>query len=259
MNTKIITSAFAALIALSMAGNARAALAEGFESGFGPGDAVIGDASIKASYFGINAAQGSDQLLLTTINSASGQPDANASYTNQSGNNAVDSTNLASFFSVSPAAIKNGSTTGKEGSGFQINLGMLNSGQTIQFDYDFLTQEPNNGTGNGDFAFYTLTGQSGTNAFSDVTFAVTTTPGNTDPFGSHTGYHTFVINITKTGSYTLGLGVADAGNPSSDNAPSALLIDNIVTTVPEPSTVGLIVFGAIGLVAATRRFKNARR
>lgn len=260
MNNKIITSAFAAMIALALAGQAHAALVEGFESGFGSGEAVIGDAGINmGAYFGINAAQGNDQLLLTTINSAAGQPDANAGYSNQSGNNAVSSTSLASFFSISPAAIQNGGKPGTEGSGFTIDLGTLNAGQTIMFDYDFLTQEANNGTGNPDFAFYTLSGQSGTNVITDVTFAQTTTPGNSNPFGSHTGYHTFVINITQSGSYTLGLGVADAGNASNDNAPSALLIDNIVTTVPEPSTAALIVFGVIGLLGATWRLNAARR
>lgn len=244
-------------VILCAAGTTHATLIEGFESGFGPGELVAGDAGIQGSYFGIAAAQGNDQLLLTTINSTSGSADANGGYTNQSGNNSVLGSSLATFFGVSAGSIKDGSVTGKQGSGFTISLGALSAGQTISFNYDFLTQEANNGSTNKDFAFYTLTNQSGTTVITDVLSATSGTPGSTDPFGSQTQYHTLSINVTSPGTYTLGIGVVDAGSPSTDDAPSALLIDNI-RLVPEPSTVALSVAGVVLLVALRSWMRKGR-
>jgi hypothetical protein len=251
----------ALLIAATLCLGARASFAtlvEGFESGLGAGEAVVGDAGIQGNYFGIAAPQGSNQLLLTTINSTSGSPDANAGYTNQSGHNAVANSTLATFFGVSAGSIKNGTHTGQEGSGFTINLGALSAGQTISFNYDFLTQEPNNGSGNPDFAFYTLTNQSGTTVITDVLSAQNSTPGSGNPFGSQTNYLTKTISISVAGSYTLGIGVADAGSTANDDAPSALLVDNIQTNaaVPEPTTIAFCIAGAALLGALRTRIKR---
>ena len=260
LGTLIITSALCLLVRTSHAG-----LVEGFESGFGAGESVSGDAGIQGTYFGIAPTEGTHQLLLTTINSTPGSPDANQGYHNQSGNNAVSAATLATFFTnagagtVTTANMKDGSTTGKEGSGFTINLGTLTAGTTISFDYNFLTQEPPPAQGgNKDFAFYTLTNQTGTTVVTDTLSATGNTPSSPpgNPFGNDTGYLTLSIPINATGAYTLGIGVVDAGSTSTDDAPSALLVDNIQTAaVPEPSTIALGVIGAglVGLLRARRR------
>jgi hypothetical protein len=257
ISTKRISALVISSALLCIAGTSYATLVEGFESGLGANDAIIGDAGIQGTYFGIAPTQGSNQLLLTTINSTAGSADANAGYTNQSGHNSVTAASLNTFFNVNPGAIKDGSTTGKQGSGFTINLGALSAGQTIAFDYNFLTQEPNNGTGNTDFAFYTLTNQSGVTVVTDVLSATANTPGSTDPFGSQTNYHTLSINIAASGNYTLGIGVVDSGSPSTDDAPSALLVDNIQTNaaVPEPTTIAFCIAGAalLGALRIKRR------
>ncbi len=246
---------------LGLAASSQGVTVEGFESGtFGPNEAITGDAGIQNSYFGINATEGSKQLLLTTINSTSGSTDNQAGYTNQSGNNSVPAATLASFFGVSTGAILDGSTTGKQGSGFTINLGVLTAGQTISFDYDFMTQEPNDGSGNKDFAFYTLQLNSGTPSLAvitDVLSAQSNTPGSSNPFGSQTNYLTMNISITQTGTYSFGLGMVDAGNPS-DDSPSALLVDNInVNAVPEPSSILLLFAGTAVLVGLQRVRRHA--
>lgn len=243
-----------ALCLLTQTGHAT--LAEGFESGLGPEESVVGDVGIQANYFGIAATQGSNQLLLTTINSTAGSPDGIAGYANQSGNNAVANSSLVSFFGVSPGSIKNGSRTGQEGSGFTISLGALSAGQTISFDYDFLTQEPTDGNGNPDFGFFTLTNQSGVVVLTDVLSAQDSILGG-GPFGNQTDYLTKTINVTSSGTYILGIGVADAGNASNDDAPSALLVDNIQVTVPEPTTIAFSIAGAGLLVALRSRFKKS--
>ena len=257
LTMRVPAMVIAGLLTVGWAGSSRAQLVEGFENGFGTGESIIGDAGIQSSYFGIPSTQGTHQLLLTTINSTPGSADANGGYTNQSGNNSVTAAALGTFFGVSSASIKDGTTTGKQGSGFTIGLGALSAGQTIAFDYNFLTQEPTNGGtgGNKDFAFYTLTNQAGVTVVTDTLTPTVGTPGSTDPFGSQTQYSTFSINITAPGTYTLGLGVADAGNPATDDAPSALLVDNISvnTAVPEPSTA-LFCLAGLGLLGALRRF-----
>src|SRR5467141_616129 len=92
-----VAAVMTGLLLMSIFGTARATLVEGFESGtFSGSEAVIGDASIKTTYFGIAAQEGTHQLLLTTINNTS-----DPGYTNQSGSNAVANSTLATFFGVS--------------------------------------------------------------------------------------------------------------------------------------------------------------
>ena len=62
-----------------------------------------------------------------------------------------------------------------------------------------------------------------------------------------------MINITTAGVYTLGIGVMDA---TTTDGPSALLLDNIAVIVPEPSTVGLGMAGAVLLIALRRVIKK---
>ena len=240
------------LLLMSIFGTARATLVEGFESGtFSGSEAVIGDASIKTTYFGIAAPQGTHQLLLTTINNTS-----DPGYTNQSGSNAVANSTLATFFGVSSSLIRDGTATSQEVSGFTISLGMLTAGTTITLGYDFLTTEVPPGQ-HRDFGFYTLTGNSGVTVIADAFSPLlhpTTDP--TNPFNLETGYQTLTININTTGTYTLGLGVSDA--TTTDN-PSGLLIDNIqvISPVPEPTTIAFSIAGAALLVALRRRIKKS--
>ena len=240
------------VLLISLGGIARATLVEGFESGaFGAGESATGDAGIKGTYFGIAPAEGTKQLLLTTINNGH-----DPSYTNQSGSDAVDNATLATFFGVSGSLIRDGIAVSQEGSGFKMDLGMLTAGTVITLSYDFLTDEvaPNQ---HNDFAFYTLTGKAGVTVISDTNSGLlhpTTDP--TNPFALETGYQTLVINITATGTYTLGLGVSDA--TTTDN-PSGLLIDNIqvVSPVPEPTTIAFSVAGAALLVALRSRIRKS--
>ena len=246
-----VTAVLTGVLLMSIFGVAKATLVEGFESGtFSGSEATVGDASIKTTYFGIAAPQGTHQLLLTTINNTS-----DPGYTNQSGTNAVANATLATFFGVSGSLIRDGTAVSQEGSGFTISLGTLTAGTTITLGYDFLTDEIAPGQHN-DFAFYTLTGNSGVTVISDTNSLLlhpTTDP--TNPFALETGYQTLVININVTGTYTLGLGVSDA--TTTDN-PSGLLIDNIqvISPVPEPTTIGFSIAGAALLVALRKRIKK---
>lgn len=254
---KITTTAAAvtaALLALTSAGYA--ATVEGFESTSLSSANSRGDASIRTpNYFGINPTEGTHALLLTSINNTNDSPAAS-----QSGTNADTPANIASFLNVSSVGfLRNtrpgtlASDTGREGSAFSINLGALNVGDQITFDYNFLTSD----AGNRDFGFYTLNGATANvPIFADELDAITVTPSSPpgNPFNLQSGWQTTTITISQAGNYTLGIGLMDSRGLTG---PSAVMIDNIaVNAVPEPSTLGLILAGGVSLAAMRRRLRR---
>lgn len=250
----------AGLLLAASAGTSWATFVEGFESSSLTASNSIGDASIQGVYFTINPDQLTKQLLLTTINNTAGSdfPIGGGVPSNQSGNNAVANTTssggLANFFGITSAGIiRNGTTAvGQEGSGFLVNLGALNAGDVVSFRYDFLTQD---NSGQPDFGFVTLNNGTSTSykgVFAQASNATTATTGAGNPFNLETGYQTFSLTITTAGTYTLGIGIADA---TDKTIASGVLIDNILT-VPEPSTLGLGMAGAVLLVALRRVIKK---
>ena len=56
----------------------------------------------------------------------------------------------------------------------------------------------------------------------------------------------FLNFLPGAGIYTLGFGVIDVADFA---VPSALLVDNVVTTNPEPSTMALLGTGLAGFLA----------
>ncbi len=237
-------------LGLLAAGATRAATVEGFESTTLNAANSIGDASIQTpSYFTINPTQLTHELLLTTILAPAHDPGPN-----QSGNNAVSVTAVATFLGVTTASIRDGLVAGQEGSAFQLSLGTLTAGTIISFDYDFLTNDAAPPDGHNDFAFITLTGQSNAVVADELAPAQFATTGAGNPFLLETHYQTFTVSVPTTGVYALGIGVVDG---TTTDTPSALLVDNIsVNPVPEPSTLGLTFAGATLLAAVRRRFKR---
>lgn len=233
----------------------RSGRAEGFESITLDATNSIGDASIRTpNYFGIVPTELTHMLLLTTISTVAGH-DAGP---NQSGTNATTSANLATFLGIGSSNIRDGLVLGTEGSAFKLSLGPLNVGDVITFNYNFLTNDVAPPDGHNDFAFYSLSLIGGNtpviaDELSPAKFATT---GAGNPFVSETHFQTVTINITVAGTYTLGLGVADG---TTFDTSSALLIDNIsVIAVPEPSTIGFGIAGAVLLVALRSRMKKTR-
>lgn len=236
------------VLLLSLAGIARATLVEGFESGsFSGSESTSGDVGIRGAYFTIAPTEGTKQMLLTTINNTSDSPQ-----TNQSGASAVSVVTIGSFLGESTSLIRDGTATGQEGSAFKINLGALNVGDVVTFDYDFLTNEIQPGAHN-DFAFWELN-SGAIHLFADTNSSLHATNASNTAFTLETGYHTVSIPITTAGTYTLGIGVMDA---TTTDTSSGVLIDNIaVTAVPEPTTVAFSIAGAALLVALRKRIKK---
>ena len=256
MKNKTNRLSFAAIIAitlLAMAPAGRAAVVEGFESG--TTGTNIGDVSNRTPTYGPAAPpDGSARmLLLTTINNGLDGG------TQQSGTGADTAANATTFVGATSAGFlrnsKAGQTaaaTARDTSAFKLTLGALNVGDVITFDYNFLTSDNNDTT--NDFAFYTLNGAtSNVPIIADTANAIAVFGGGT-PFNLQSGWGTVTINVSTAANYTLAIGVSDAANSTGA---SGLLIDNIsVAPIPEPSTFGLIVAGAISFVAVRRRMKK---
>jgi hypothetical protein len=240
------------LVCLVIAQTSEARKIEGFESG-DPAFTKTGDAGNQGTYQGEAPPEGSVQFLITTINTGANED----TFTPQSGTSAVAFSTLNSFFF-------NTTVSNQTGSGLLIPFTFLAGDTTLTFQYDFLSNEPNQQTPRADFAFEALFNPGTSSLVGSVTHFATASAlspnllfGAQTPFTFHTGYQTFTISLTGLGlvagtTYDLGLGVADATN--SDHA-SGLLVDNILI-VPEPSTVGLGIAGAVLMVALRSRIKR---
>lgn len=230
---------------------------EGFEPPFAPNASnAIGDVGLRASYQGIDPTQGANQLLLTTINNISDGASSGGP-SNQSGTNAAASTSLATFLGVSTGTLRDGpDNIAQEGSAFRIEL-TLQIGQIVTFDYQFITQEDFFVTPfQGDFAFITLTLGGALQQYTVIDSADNANANTPDPgvfsFTPAGGQKTFTYIVTTAGTYTLGIGVADA---ATTDIPSGLLVDNI-TVIPEPSTYAL-AFAGLGLLLGIQRMRRS--
>lgn len=239
----------ALLLSVTFSQRASARKIEGFE----PGDQAVtstGDAGPLGSFQGQAAPEGSNQYLVTTINSADGD-----GLSPVSGTNAVSNSALQTFFNgISLAG-------GFQGSGLLIPFTVMAGETTLTFQYDFLTNERDQ-NGRADFGFAAIFNGSNTlqgtvNRFVTYSSLMTLSLfGSQSPFIRHTGLQTATLNISglAPGNYTLGVGVDDSA--AVDGA-SGLLLDNF-QVIPEPSVTALAVGGIVFLlVGLRRRTKNA--
>lgn len=262
MKSKVSMLGATAVLAVTLtalpARMSQAAVVEDFETLTLSSGNSIGDASIRTpNYFGISPTSGTHSLLLTTINNAGQDPTNTGNPANQSGTNATTVANIATFLGISSTNIRNTlptpSQTGQEGSAFKLSLGLLSVGDVVSFNYTFLTQETSGM--HRDFAFINLGLGGNTPVVADTLQPPVSVTGGGNPFNLSSGPHSFSFTITTAGTYTLGIGVVDA---TTSDTPSALLVDDIaVTPIPEPSTIGLGIAGALLLAALRRRAAKA--
>lgn len=251
---RLISAGLGVLACVVVAQTSEARKIQGFEAG-DPAFTSKGDAGNQGTYQADAPQEGSVQFLITTINTGANEDGA----TPQSGTSAVAFSTLNSFFF-------NTTIANQTGSGLLIPFTFLAGDTTLTFQYDFLSNEPNNVPARADFAFEALFDPGTSSLLGSVTHFATASAsspsllfGAQTPFIFHTGYQTFTISLTGLGlvagnTYDLGLGVVDATN--SDHA-SGLLVDNVqVVGVPEPSTVGLGIAGAVLMVALRSRIKR---
>jgi hypothetical protein len=250
---RLLCSSLSVLVCVLFAHTGHAARVQGFEAG-DPAVVGAGDAGPQGTYQGEAAPDPTHWYLITTVRSTDTNED---SVVPQSGTNAL------AFATLNDSSHFNGAApVGTDGSGVFIPFTVTAGDATLSLSYDFLSNEPGQAIQRNDFsfaAFFNTSGvqQGSTNTFATVSGSSFSLFGAQTPFAFHTGIQTLSLSVASLapGNYVLGLGVADAG-PGGDHA-SALLVDNIsVAPVPEPSTIGLIIAGAVSCVAMRRRLKK---
>ncbi len=189
--------------------SSQAAIINGsFENGFNGWD-TIGNNSIQpGAFLGSGPTDGTNQAL--SINS-SGVPDFS----------------LESFLGLTSGSLDglgNGNAT--VGSAIKQTF-TANAGDTISFDYNFLTTETTPSFFN-DFSFVSLT------SVEELADTNSSFVGFVTPIAQETGFTTFTQTIAASGTYTLGIGVVNSID--AINA-SGILVDNVrIASVPEPTT-----------------------
>ena len=228
-----LTASVLGLLSLStvlVAAPSQAAVVNGsFESALS-GWTSTGVALVIDSTIGVAPTNGSFQAGLSTYGST------------------VSASALEGFLGLSAGslnALGNGAVT--KGSAIKQTF-TANAGDVISFDWNFLTSEATPNSSYNDFAFASLTG------LTELADTTSTFVNSLTPFRDETGYQTASYTIATTGTYTLGIGVADVGDQVATSffgevpVPSGLLVDNVTTEpVPEPaSMLGILAFGALG-------------
>lgn len=199
----------------------------GFEIGNFTGWTTIGETSIETSAFGSTPTSGSSQALLST----GGATFADSIIEKSLGLEAGTLDNLGNRDATQGSAIRQTFTA--------------EAGDVLTFDWNFLTGEETPNYFN-DSSFVSINSVS---KLADTTFP--SFVSSLTPFIEETGFQTFSFTIPTTGTYTLGLGVTDVGE---DTTNSGLLVDNVkIASVPEPSSaLGVLVCGALGAVSVLR-------
>jgi hypothetical protein len=120
----------------------------------------------------------------------------------------------------------------------------LNGGDSVLVHWNFLAVDPTEGV--NDFAFFTLSGPSGSTVhlLSNETMI---------GLGQGTGWQTASLMVGTSGQYRVGLGVANF----EDNTVSSILYADAISAVPEASTYGLWA-ASICLGAAVWRGRRTR-
>ena len=204
-----------------------------FESGDFTGFDTIGIATIEDASFGVQPTDGNTQALLSTGDGFVVPME-----------NVVE---IETALNLDPGTLSG--LGGTNGSALALEFFGI-EGETISFDYSFLTNEFTPNVGFNDFAVVSLSSEG--SSFFEVlgdTFSdnfVLSPPS----FISGTPFEQFSFTFGSTGDFTLGLAVLNSTDTVVD---SGLLIDNLVITVPEPSS-GLLLAGALcGLLSRRRK------
>jgi hypothetical protein len=222
------------LTTLALATPAQAAILNGgFETGNFTGWFTFGDAgtpSIQTAAFGSGPSEGNYQALLET------PPDDNY-------------VALIQFLGITSAqldALGYGEAFG--GSAIKQTF-TANAGDTLSFNWNFLTNESLPSSSN-DFAFVVTLGSPTGLADTNAAFI----PSNTI-FSNETGFQTFSRILSIGGNYTLGIGIV---NVADGEIGSGLLIDNVaLTSGPTPAIpTPALLPSLIGMGIATLRKKR---
>ena len=232
MNSFNVNTGALSLLSLATflgAAPAQALVNSSFETGDFTNWETIGNTTIQTSSFGSDPTEGDFQALLSTS-----QP-------------AAFDLSIELFLGLpfgSLDGLGNGSST--TGSAIKQTF-TAQAGDTLTFDWNFLTNEATPEFNFNDFAFVSIAGvDTLANTFSEFVSSLTT-------FNEETEFKNFSFTFETSGTYTLGLGVT---NSFDTFVSSGLLVDNAqLASVPEPASI-LGVLAALVTGSLFKRQQN---
>jgi len=160
---------------------------------------------------------------------------------------------IASLGVPGSAILALGAGTPVNGTGLSQSV-TVSAGDTLSFDWDFLTDELSEPSMYNDFGFFTISSSAFLLASrNSSTYDVTSPPPG---FEGQTDWMTQSYTFPSAGTYTIGFGVLNVGDPGYD---SALLIDAVMIPVPEPASIVLLASGLSVFVLRQRRRRAEER
>lgn len=172
----------------------------------------------------------------------------------------ADADDIENFLGLGSGSLSAVSTSGNpvtNGSALAQTIS-VEAGDVLTFDFAFFTYEDAGEDEYTDFAFLSVASAGG----DDVSnIANTESPSLMDLyFSATTGIESYSYTFADAGDFILGFGVV---NVEDDEVNSGLALDNVAlnggtsttAAVPEPSTVGLLAIGLVGLGLARKRLR----
>jgi hypothetical protein len=201
----------------------------GFETGNAAGWGIAGQAGARNASFGVTPTYG-----------------AWAGYLENTGNGTVLAGDMEIALHLPTGTVTNFvSGTPTRGTVMWQNV-TVSAGQTLVFDWNFMSDELNEASIYNDFSFFSVVGA--TSAVTD-SFLIASrnsssfTLGGPAGFDGLTGWSTTTYTFTASDTYRIGFGVM---NVTDGGHNSAMMLDGI--TVPEPGIASLIGVFAVLLI-----------
>jgi len=232
---------FVCLLTVTTAVSQATVLNPGFESGDFTAWSTIGQTTVEGTLHD-GPSEGSFQALITNDGAS------------------VSPTDVANFAGVTVAALEplsvgaGGATnlfSSGEGSAIKQSI-TVNAGDTLSFDWQFLTNEGVGSSNFSDFAFVVIDGVP--TKLVDIN-DLGLFGGSGSPFNNETEFNTFTHVMAGAGTFDLVIGIGDQGDTLNGNN-SHLLLDNFrltTTAIPEPASLGLLAMGSLILLRRSNK------